>query len=93
LKGSACGSANKNRTDSDQCRKTSIAGHKDIREDSDQSFPRGFDDPAADDSCGIAAKAHAHGQSLLAMGAGFFEEIIKVESDPGKVAQVLKQCE
>ena len=31
------------------------------------------DDAAAHDACGVAAKAHAHGQRLFAAGAALFE--------------------
>lgn len=46
---------------SDQSRKPAVARDKVVCQNGDKPLPRGINDPAADNSAGIAAKAHAHG--------------------------------
>ena len=72
---------------------TPVAGHKAVGEDGDEPLPGGVDDAAAHHPGGVAAQAHAHGQGLLAAGAGLLEGVVQHEGHPGEVAQILQQGE
>ena len=63
-------------------RKTSVTGDKIIGQDRDQPLAGRRDDPAADHSGRVAAKAHTHGQRLLAAGPAAVEGVIHIEGDP-----------
>lgn len=68
-----------------------VAGHEVVGQNGDEPLPGGVDDPAAHHPGGIAAKAHAHGQGLLAAGLGPLKGMIQDEGHPGEVAEVLQQ--
>ena len=74
-------------------RQTAVAGDKIVGEDGQQPLPGGVDDPAAHHPRGVAAKAHGHGEGLLAAGAAPLEGPIQVVGDPGQVARILQQGE
>ena len=50
---------------SDESRKSSVARYESICQDGEQPFPRRVDDPAADDSGGVASEPHAHGLRVI----------------------------
>ena len=72
-------------------RESPVAGHEVVGQNGDEPLPGGVDDPAAHHPGGIAAKAHAHGQGLLAAGLGPLKGVIQDEGHPGEVAEVLQQ--
>lgn len=53
--------------------KSSVTGHKIVGQKSDETFAWRVDDAAGDDSGGVAAEPHAHGEDLFAGGAAFLE--------------------
>ena len=74
-------------------RESPVAGHEVVGQNGDEPLPGGVDDPAAHHPGGIAAKAHAHGQGLLAAGLGPLKGVIQDKGHPGEVAEVLQQGE
>ena len=77
----------------DQCGKAPVAGNKAVGEDRQQAFPRGMNNAAAHHAGGVAAKAHADGERLLAACPAALEGVIKVVGDTRQVADVLQQSE
>ena len=71
--------------------KPAIAGHKAVGEDRDQPFARGIDDPAAHHAHRIAAKAHRHGERLLAAGPATAQRAIQIEGHARQIAQIFQQ--
>ncbi len=61
-----------------------VAGHEVVGQNGDEPLPGGVDDPAAHHPGGIAAKAHAHGQGLLAAGLGPLKGVIQDKGHPGR---------
>jgi hypothetical protein len=59
--------------DGDEGREAAVAGHKGVGEHGHHPLPGRVDDPAAHNARGVAAKAHAHGEALLAAAMGFLE--------------------
>ena len=77
--------------DGDDGREAPVAGHKIIGKDGDQPFPGRIDDAASCHAGRIAAKTHAHGQSLFAAGIAFLETSVQIESDAGQIPEILKE--
>ena len=64
-----------------------------IRDDSDEALALTVDDTGRDDASSITAKAHAHREGLLAVGATATEEFVEIEGDTGEVPEVLEEGE
>ena len=72
---------------------SAVAGDKVVGENGDQPFPRGVDNAAAGHAGGVAAEAHAHGQSLFAAGTGTLKRFIQMKRHTGQIAKILQQGE
>ena len=62
---------------------SALTGYQAVGEDGYDALSGGIYDSASSDAHGVAAKAHAHGQSLLAAGLGPLKGVIQDEGTRG----------
>ena len=76
-----------------QCGEFPVAGHEGIGQDCNHTLPLGVDDAASRHADSGATQPHTHGQRLLAAAVTALKAPVKAESNPGKKAEILQQCE
>ena len=79
--------------DQNDGRPAAVAEREVVGHDGDHALTRAVDDARGDDAGRVAAVAHHHAQRLLAVRAGFAEQIVQVEGDTGQIAEVFQQRE